>query len=90
MGIQQYLDAQEKAKASGGGGGGRRSGGGGGGYTTTATSTDTMPLTEEDFNNLKNKSKKSGAVRSGSVEGSNATALKQQQSLRKQNVNKKK
>lgn len=54
------LAQQEKAKSGGGGGGGRGRSGGGGGYSggSTGTTTDTMPITAEDFEKLKNKGNK--------------------------------
>lgn len=56
MDVEQY-NASKKG-SSGGGGGGRRSSGGGG--YSSAKSTDTMPITKEDFNSLTNKKKKYG------------------------------
>ena len=60
--IYQYRQTQAKAKGGGGGGGGRRrsGGGGGGGSYSSGGSSGTgsgMPISEEDFNNLKNGTK---------------------------------
>ena len=76
----------QKGGSGGGGGGGRRSGGGGsyGGGGSTSSGMTAQDL----LNAAKNSSGKSGAVRSGSIEGQNAQAKKETQSLKKNNKKK--
>lgn len=57
---QQYEESKKGSSGGGGGGGGgRRSSGGGGGYSSVK-STNTMPITKEEFNSLTKKKKKYG------------------------------
>lgn len=52
------LYAQKQAAKKSGGGGRRSSGGGGGGYSSVSSGSSGMPITREDFENLKKKSSK--------------------------------
>lgn len=55
--LYQYNEAQKKS-SGGGGGGRRRSGGGGGGYSGGSVGSGSgMPISESDFDKLKNKNK---------------------------------
>lgn len=61
---QEFALAKKNSSGSGSSGGGRRSSGGsgGGGYVSTSTSTTSMPISEEDFNNIGKKKKGIGGA----------------------------